>query len=279
MRTTLAVFFLALSVPLFAQVSAVDLKKEVRIEQLLGAHVPPDIKLTNEVGELVTIGQFYNSKPVALALVYYTCPRLCNMVLNGLVSAMKQVKQDAGVEFEIVCVSIDPNDTPKIATAKKNNYTRVYDRPGTEKGWHFLTGQDVEIKRLADAVGYRYKYDKSTGRYAHAAGFMILSPQGTVTQYFLGTEYPIKDIEKSIDKAAREQVGEKVDQVDFWCFVYDPRTGKYSMNILRTIQVFAILTILGLGTLIFKLVKGGQSASATMISQFEDIDDKGVKPE
>ena len=150
-----------------------------------------DLKFKDEAGREVPLSAYFSKgKPVILALVYYRCPMLCTQILNGLAGSLKAVSLDPGKDFEIVAVSFDPKDTPETAAAKKQMYLRRYGRPNTANGWHLLTGDQANIKALTDTVGYHYKYDAATDQFAHASGIMVLTPEGRLSRYFYGVEYP-----------------------------------------------------------------------------------------
>jgi protein SCO1 len=209
----------------------------VGIDQKLDQQVPLDLVFKDEYGHQAPLSTYFSgSKPVVLALVYYQCPMLCNMILNGVESSLKAVSFNPGRDFEILAVSFDPKDTPEIAAGKKEGYLKRYNRPGTANGWHFLTGDEANIKALTQAVGYRYKYDQATGQFAHASGIMVLTPRGRVSRYFYGVEYAPRDLRLGLVEASQNKIGSPVDQVLLFCFHYDPATGKYgaiAMNIVR----------------------------------------------
>jgi protein SCO1/2 len=152
-----------------------------------------------------------------------------------------------GDQFEIVTVSINPKETPELAAAKKQNFLKEYGRLDAAKGWHFLTGDEAQIRQLADAVGFLYVYDPKSGQYAHAAGIMLLTPGGKVARYFYGIEYSPRDLRMGIIDASQGKVGSPVEKVILFCFQYDPSTGKYSLAIIRVIQLASVLTVLALG--------------------------------
>ena len=171
-----------------------------------------------------------------LALVYYRCPMLCTQILNGLESSLKAVSFNPGKDFEVVAVSFDPKDTPETAAAKKQMYLRRYGRPGTANGWHFLTGDEANIKALTDAVGFHYKYDPATDQFAHASGIMVADPRGRLSHYFYGVEYAPRDVRLGLVEASQNKIGNPVDQILLFCYHYDPATGKYgaiAMNMVR----------------------------------------------
>ncbi len=234
---------------------SINIAKEIGLDQKLNGQVPLDAAFTDESGGPVRLRQYFGKKPVIMALVYYKCPKLCNQVLNGLLAAMRVMKFDAGKEFEVVLVGIDPRETPQVASGKKKSYIESYDRPGAENGWHFLTGQEAQIKRVADAVGYRYRFDDKMNQYVHPAGLMVATPAGKLAQYFYGFEYAPRDLKFAVMEASEERIGGLVDQVIFYCFMYDPASGKYGLVVMRVLRVMGIATVLSLGTLIFVLCR------------------------
>jgi len=221
---------------------------EVGIDQKLNAQVPLDLVFRNENGESVALQEYFRGKPVIISLVYYRCPMLCTQVLNGMVQTFKTLQFTAGKEFDVVTVSIDPTETPEIATDKKDTYITEYARAGAEKGWHFLVGDSLNIKKLADAVGFKYVYDVPTKQYAHASGIMITTPQGKLARYLYGIEYGAKDLTFSVMEASQEKIGSPVDKLLLLCYHYDPTTGKYGMvvaNLLRAAGALTVLVIAG----------------------------------
>ena len=218
----------------------------VGIDQKLDRQVPLDLTFRDEAGRTVPLSSFFSGrKPVILALVYYQCPMLCTMILNGVESSLKAVSFDPGRDFEVLSVSFDPKDTPQLAASKKQMYLRRYGRPGTANGWHFLTGDEANIQALTSAVGFRYKYDAASGQFAHASGIMVLTPQGRLSRYLYGVEYAPRDVRLALVEASENKIGSPVDQLLLFCYHYDPATGKYgamTMNILRASAAgFALL--------------------------------------
>jgi protein SCO1/2 len=209
----------------------------VGIDQKLSQQLPLDVKLKDEFGRDVRLGDFFKAgKPVLLAPVYYRCPMLCTQILNGVAGALKAVSLLPGHDFEVVAVSFDPKDTAEIASAKKQMYLRRYGKPDTANGWHLLTGDEANIKELMDAMGYHYRYDPKTDQYAHASGIMLATPEGRLSRYFYGIEYSPRDVRLGLVEASRNKIGNPVDQILLFCFHYDPATGKYgavALNIVR----------------------------------------------
>ncbi len=220
---------------------------EVGIDQKLNEQLPLDLTFRNERGETVRLGDYFNKKPVVISLVYYQCPMLCTQILNGMVQTFRTMKFTAGGEFDIVTVSIDHTETPEMAADKKDSYVTEYGRDGVADGWHFLVGDSVQIKQLADAVGYRYMYDPLTKQFAHASGIMVATPQGKLARYLYGIEYGSKDLTFSLMEAAQEKIGSPVDKLLLLCYHYDPTTGKYGMVVANLLRGGGALTILVLG--------------------------------
>jgi protein SCO1/2 len=180
---------------------------------------------------------------VILALVYYQCPSLCNMVLNGVVRSLKDLALTAGEDYDVVAVSFDPRETPEMARAKKQTYMKNYDRPGAEKGWHFLTGDEAASKALADSVGFRFVYDTMTNQYAHGSGIILLTPEGRAARYFFGIDYPARDVKLALVEASNGHIGSAIDQVELYCFHYDPANGKYGLVIMNVLRLGGLLTL------------------------------------
>jgi protein SCO1/2 len=178
---------------------------------------------------------------------------LCTYVLNGLVSSLRVLKFTPGVEFTIVTVSFNHRETHTLAAAKKALYIREYGRAGAASDWHFLTGDEDSIRRLADAVGFQYNYDAKQNQFAHASGIMVLTPEGRLARYFYGVEYPPRDLRLALVEASKNKIGSPVDQFLLFCFHYDPATGKYGPYVLNLVRIGGALTILTIGVLIIGL--------------------------
>jgi len=233
-----------------------ELLKEVGIDQKLNSPIPLDLMFRDEHGNSVALGQYFGSKPVILTLVYYNCPMLCTQVLNGLDRSLEQIPMTIGKDFNVVTVSIDPTDQPALAEAKQAVYLGMYNRPGAESGWHFLTGQEPQIKELAAAVGFRYAYDPDSKQYAHASGIMLLTPEGKLSRYFYGVTYPERDMRLGLDEASNGKIGSPVDQVLLFCYHYDPHTGKYGLLVSRVLQLGGLATVLIGGIFLIVLFRG-----------------------
>lgn len=222
--------------------------RNIGIDQKLNTSLPLDTRVYDESGREATLGEYFRGKPVVLALVYYKCPMLCDLVLNGMLRAFRTLSLDAGRDFDVVTVSFDPNDTPAIASEKKANYLKKYGRPAAADGWHFLTASEAEIQRLTNSVGFRYAYDEKAKQFIHASAIMVLTPEARLSRYFYGVEYPPRDLRLALVEASNFRIGNPVDQVLLFCFHYDPATGKYGLLITRMIRLGGILTVLALIT-------------------------------
>jgi protein SCO1 len=228
--------------------------REVKIEQRLNEQVPLDLKFKDETGRTVALSEYFKKgKPVVLSLVFYKCPMLCNQILTGLLASLRSQSFDVGREFEVLTVSFDPRETPEIAAEKKLSYIERYNRPGAEKGWHFLTGDQENITRLTDAVGFHYNYDEKTNQFAHASGIMVLTPEGKLSRYFYGIEYFPRDLRLGLVEASDNKIGSAVDQLLLYCYHYDPATGHYGPVVMNIMRLGGVLTVLGIGALILIL--------------------------
>ncbi len=222
-----------------------ELLQEVGLDQRLNAQVPLGLTFKDENGRVVKLGDYFGKRPVILTLNYFECPMLCTEVLNGLVSALGVMNFSIGKEFDVVTVSFDPRDTPERARQKKAAYVARYKRPGSESGWHFLTGSDHEIAALTRAVGFRYAYNAKAGQFAHASGVMVATPEGRLSHYFYGIEYGPRDLRLALVEASDHKIGTAVDQVLLACFHYDPSSGRYSMAVMTAVRA-AGLAMVGL---------------------------------
>ena len=229
--------------------------ENVGIEQRLDTQVPPDLLFNDENGHPVKLGDYFGKKPLILNLVYYNCTMLCGEALAGLSGAMRLVKFDVGNEYDVVTVSFDPRETPQMASAKKADYIKRYGRANAAAGWHFLTGPADSINALTKAVGFQYQYDEKSGQFAHATAIMVLTPQGRISRYFYGVDFPPKDLRMGLVEASQGKIGNAVDQVLLYCYHYDPASGKYGPVIVNILRLAAAATILILGGGILLLLR------------------------
>ena len=237
--------------------------REIGFDQNLDQKLPLDAQFVDDAGTPVTLGSYYGHKPVLLAFVYYTCPMLCTQVLNAITATISMLSLDAGKDFDLVLVSIDPRETPAQAAAKKAEYLHRYKRPGAGAGWHFLTGTEPEIKRVAKAAGFRYAWDEQTQQYAHPTGIIVTTPDGRLARYLFGIEYGPRDLKLALVDASDGKIGTFADQLLLYCFHYDPMTGRYGIYIMRTLRVAGVVTVLSIGMFILVMVRRERSQQLT----------------
>jgi protein SCO1 len=227
----------------------------VGLDQNLNAQIPLELNFKDETGQIVRLGQYFRGKPVVLALVYYECPGLCDLVLNGLSHAMEQTSLNVGTDYDVVTVSFNPKETWQLAGAKKANYVEKYQRTGAKEGWHFLTGQQDAIKKLTNTVGFHYNWDPISKQFAHASGIMVLTPEGKIARYFYGISYKPRDFRLGLVEASANKIGTPADQVLLFCYHYDPTTGKYGMAITQITRALGTATVLCLGAFVFIMIR------------------------
>jgi protein SCO1/2 len=217
----------------------------IRIEQRLGNPVPLDLSFRDEQGSFVELSRYVHDRPVILVLAYYRCPRLCSEVLNGLADSLQRVPFVMGKDYELVIVSFDDRETPRLAAEKKKSYVEHYGIPGMEAGCHFLTGRRSNIKTLAEAVGFKFVYDPERNLFQHAAGIMVLTPGGKVARYFFGIQFSPRDLRLGLVEASEGKIGSAVDQaLLLGCLSYDPKTGTYAVAAMKIMRLGGIVTAL-----------------------------------
>jgi protein SCO1/2 len=219
---------------------------QVGFDQKLGGPLPLELRFQDESGRSVRLADFWGRRPVILAPVYYRCPMLCNQLLTGLARSLKPVSLNPGKDFDVVAFSINPDETAVLAGPKKTAFLEQYDRPGTDQGWHFLTGEAPSIQALAQAIGFRYTYNPQTKLYAHAAGVVIVTPDGRIARYFFGIDFPPRELELELARARTGRLGSPIGQLLLLCYDYDSATGKYTLSILRLLRVLGTTTAVAL---------------------------------
>lgn len=227
---------------------------DVGIDERPGAVVPPDIQLVRQDGTRITWGRYFqDGKPVVLVLAYYSCPMLCTVVLNGLKDGLGELAWNVGEQFRVVTVSFDPRDTPQLAAAKRVNYIDSYGRAVPDMGWDFLTGDEANVKRLADAVGFRYRWDAAGNQYAHAAGAFVLTPDGRLSRTLYGVIFPERHLRLALTEASEGRLGSAFDRALLFCFHYDPTSRSYVLAATRLMRVGGVVTMVLLSFLLFRL--------------------------
>ena len=235
----------------------INAAKDISFTQKLKAYLPLSTPFRNEAGTIVPLSSYFGKKTVILMMPFYRCPGICTQELNGLTDLMKDAKfpYRVGRDFDAIIISINPKEDAELATAKKKEYLDILNQPGAGNGWHFLTGNAEDIKRVADTIGYKYVYDAKTDQYAHAAGFVVLTPQGEVSRYFFGVGYDPRDAKLALTEAGQGRVGSIVDQFILACYHYDPATGTYGPKVFMLLQITGFATVALLGGFIFMALR------------------------
>lgn len=216
---------------------------DIRFDQKLNAQVPMDLKFRDSSGAVVELGSYFTDKPVLLSLVYYECPMLCTLTLNGMVAAMKEIPYALNTDYDAVTVSFDHEETHVLAAGKKKAYVDSYGRPGAESAWHFLVGEKDQIDRLCEAVGFGFRYNPETDEYAHRSGIILLTHDGVVSKYLPGITYPERDLRLGLVEASAGRIGTVVDRLSLLCYHYDPVAGSYSFAVMNIVRLGCFLTI------------------------------------
>lgn len=227
------------------------LVKNVAIDQHLGAQVNLALPVRDENGHWTTLGSYFGSAPVILVMAYYGCPHLCTMVMNGVFSGMKPLEFVPGKDYQIVSVSIDPHETSELAFQKKQTYLKNFSEQQYAGAFHFLTADSATIATLAQEVGFHYQYDSVNHQYAHAAGIMVMTPQGTISRYFFGVEFAPNDLKFGIMDASGGKVGSLADKLILYCCQYDPLTTKYGFIVARALKIGGTLILLIMAGMFF----------------------------
>jgi protein SCO1/2 len=220
----------------------------VGFDQKLGDRLPLDRRFRDDSGRDRALAELLGGRPLILVPVYYRCPLLCNQTLNALTRSLRPLSLDAGQDFDVVAISIDPEESAELAAKKKASYLERYDRPGTESGWHFLTGDRASIAALTEAIGFRYTHNQQTKLYAHAAGIVVVTPDGRIARYFYGIDYPARDLQAELERARAGRIGSPIGRLLLLCYDYDAATGKYTLSILRLTRVLGVATVLALAS-------------------------------
>lgn len=215
----------------------------VGIDQKLNSQLPMDARFRDETGNSVRLGSVLQGRPAVLALVYYTCPALCDQILHGVVNGMRPLRLQPGRDFDVIAISINPADTPEVAAEKRLNYVNMYSRGSSLKGWHFLTGDQPNIQAVAQAVGFHYRYDPASKMFFHGAGVMVVTPEGKLARYLYGVYFEPKDLKLSLMDASHNRIGSPVDKILLFCCKYDASTGKYTWAVMGLLRVAAGLTL------------------------------------
>jgi protein SCO1/2 len=228
--------------------------KKIDVIEHLGEKIPLDLEFRNDKNQTVTLDQYFNKeKPVLLTLAYYRCPMLCTFVLNGLVKGASSLPYTPGNEYQIVTISIDPNEKVELAAAKKSNHVAALKKPGAENGWDFLIGEAKHSEALAEALGFKFYYDEERDEYAHPAVSFILTEQGVISRYLYGIEYQERDLRLALLEASEGKIGSTLDKIILYCYHYDPDSKGYVIFAGNVMRAGGVITVMVLGGILLIL--------------------------
>ena len=228
--------------------------QKIDVVEHLGEKIPLDLDFIDESGEKVYLRDYFKQgKPVLLTLAYYKCPMLCGLVLKGITDGVSELAYLPGKEFQMVTISINPDESFELAAAKKKNHLAAFNKPVNENGWVFLTGKARNSKMLADALGFKYYYVKERKEYAHPAVTFVLTGEGIISRYLYGIQYKETDLRLSLLEASEGKIGTTLDRIILYCFHYDPDAGGYVIFAGNLMRIGGVITLLFIGTFIFIL--------------------------
>lgn len=229
--------------------------ERIGFDQKLDEPLPLDARFTNHDGEDVALGDLFGERPVILATIYFNCPMLCGLIVNGMLNSIKDVTFDAGTHFDVVVVSFDPRETAELAASNRAVFLEQYNREGAGRGVHFLVGEEDPIRRLTDAIGFRYEWVPELNDFAHASGIVLATADGRTSRYFYGILYPPRDMRLGLVEASENRIGSPVDRLLLFCYHYDPATGEYGLLVHRVVNAAATTTALVLGAFLFFMLR------------------------
>jgi protein SCO1 len=235
--------------------------RQVTFDQHVGRVISPNLIFRDSHDRLVRLADCFNNKPTLLVLGYFRCPMLCSVINNGLIESLQDLRLDIGKDFNVISVSIDPNETPQLAASKKAEYLKRYGRADAERGWHFLVSHGGGASQIANEAGFNFRYDPASQQFAHPSGFIVLTPNGKISRYFLGVRFDPSEVHEALRAAARHEQGSVVRQLVLLCFHYSPITGKYGAFIMNVVRAASIVTAGGLIVLIASLGSTGKRES------------------
>jgi protein SCO1 len=229
--------------------------RDVGFDQNLNQQVPLDAQFTDEQNRVVSLGDYFGQKPVILVMAYYNCPMLCIQVLNGLAASLNVLSMNAGRDYEVVVISIDPREGPPLAATKKATFLERYRHPEDARGIHFLTGSQAPISRVAKAVGFRYVWDDSLKQFAHPTGIVVVTPSGRISRYLFGVEYGPRDLRLALVESSAGTIGTPTDALLLYCYHYDPQTGRYGLVVMALVRIAGAATALAMGAFLVVMVR------------------------
>ena len=239
--------------------------QDVGIDEKLGQSIDLSLEFMGTDGYTKPLSKyFHQGRPVILNFVYYTCPMLCNLVLNGEVAALREIPWTPGKEFDVVTISIDPTETWNLAQEKRATVLSSYERPAP--GWHFFTDHNGNVKKLAAQAGWKYKFDERSRQYAHASAIMVLTPEGKISRYLYGIKYKPRDVRLALAEASENKIGMTVERVLLMCFHYDEKAGAYVVFANNVMRLGGVLTLLLIGFFLYRMWRGEKRSGRTGLS-------------
>lgn len=236
-----------------------DDRQRITYDQHIGQQISPGLTFQDSTGRRLVLGDLRNARPSLLVLGYYHCPMLCTLINDGLIESLQELRLDVGRDFNVVNLSIDPNETPTVAASKKREYLKRYGRPGAAEGWHFLTGSRQTIAQLTNEAGFRFKLDPASNEYAHPSGFIVLTPEGKISRYFFGVNFDPQELRSAILAAGKGEQGSVINRLILLCSHYNPITGKYGSAIITVLRALGVATVLFLGLWIASMCRNHPS--------------------
>jgi len=242
-------FLLAVTRPVDGQLNTLPAElRDIGVTERLAEQLPLDVEMVNEAGEFVTLGSYFGEgKPVILVPVYYGCPMLCGLILNGLTESMQTVAWKPGREYTVVTFSFNHSEGADLAAAKKRRYIEQFGVPGAENGWHFLTGDSLSIARITEAIGFGFRWSDESQEFLHTASITFLSPTGRISRYLYGAQFSELDLRNALFDAADGKIGSVIDRVILYCYTYDPDSRSYVPYAVNIMKLGGLLTLLILG--------------------------------
>ncbi|MFL5815855.1 MAG: SCO family protein [Bdellovibrionia bacterium] len=252
---------MAADAPQSQQAEETPAHEKVYFEQKIGSVIPLQTQLTDAHGEQLPISLIAGDKPHILVFSYYRCPNLCTLVLNGLVESMKKLPQKLGKDFDVITVSINPEERSSLALMKQRSYLARYGQTSTHD-WHFLVGQNASIRALTYAAGFHYEKDSLSGEYNHPSGIIVLSPKGKIIRYLFGIQYDPKTLSESLDDAKLGRIGSLAEEILLYCFHYSPSANKNGRAVLAVVRLVGFIGAIGLLVLLIHLSRTRRSPIA-----------------
>ncbi len=223
----------------------------IDVEEHVGALLPMGSKFRDEKGNWYPLSHFFNQdRPVILSLNYSDCPMMCNLQLTELVRTLKETGKIAGVDYDFVTISIDPNEHSVRARKSKEKFTSLHGGEEVKANWHFLTAKQIEIDQITETIGFKYKFDRATKEFWHPPVLTVCSSDGKVLRYVHGVSFETEVLAKVIEESAEGKTGQSIGEFIFSCLLFREFTGKNSEQILQVMRLGGIATMVVLAGLL-----------------------------